>query len=127
MNECLGGDHAIEQLTARVARARNDGSVNFSRRVIEGKRRYGRQYCIEARAPNGGLIQLAINTAFEFNTRNDGHQNGIVEFSNPVRDLRIAVAQMDGDIGIDQECHRLKIPPLRQFLGVPLFDAARSR
>lgn len=125
MDERLGRDHAVEQLAARVACAGNDSTVGFGRFVIERERRHSGKDGVETRAPYLRMGGLPIDAAFEFDAGDDRHQHGIVERGHFLRHRRIAVAQMNGDIGVEQERHDSETPPLRQFLIVPPLDAGR--
>lgn len=92
MDECLGRDHAVEQLAARSARAGHDGAVGVGGLVIERERRHGGQDGIETRAPDRSMGGIAIDAAFEFDAGDDRHQHGIVERGHLGRGRRIAIA-----------------------------------
>ena len=66
MDECLGGDHAVEQFPARVTRACNYDTVGVRGRIIEGERRHRRQDGVQTRTPDLGMGRLPIDAAFEF-------------------------------------------------------------
>lgn len=125
MDERLGRDHAVEQLAARIASACHEGAVGVGGLIVECERRHGGEDSVEARAPDRSMGRLAIDAAFEFDAGDDRHQHGIIERGHLGRDRRIAIAQMDGDIGIEQVGHDLEAPPLRQFLIVAPLDAGR--
>jgi len=106
MYERLGGDHAVEKLATRVARAGDDRAVCVGSGIIERKRRDRSQHRIEPRAPSCRVRRIAMNAAFELNTRDDGHQDCIVQRSDAVRGCDVPVTQMDGDIGVEDIRHR---------------------
>ena len=46
-----------------------------------------------------------MNTTFEFNARDDGHHDGIVQRRDRLEHIWFAIAQVNGDVGIHEIGH----------------------
>jgi hypothetical protein len=54
----------------------------------------------KARTTGGDLVRIAMDAAFQLDTCHDGEQEFVAELRHLRMNLRIAVAQVDRDIGV---------------------------
>lgn len=66
VNEGLGGDHAVEQLTPRIAGRFGDPSVGVRTGLVESHHGQAGEHGVEERAPYGDFRGIAMDTALQF-------------------------------------------------------------
>jgi hypothetical protein len=106
----LRGDHAVEQLAPRIAGGRHDGRVGVRRQTVEGHDRDRGQHGVQASPPEGRVPRLAVDATLELDPGHDRHEHGIVEGRDPVGDRRVAVPEVNRDVGVDQVGHGRQRP-----------------
>ena len=117
MNDRLRGDHAVEQLAARITGTRDDGAIGYSR-----QRRRTRW----SESPARMELSLArLTAAFEgsrwtpacqFDVCDDRYQHGACQGQDLARDDGLAVTKMESDVGVEQEGQRSEPGSFRQLL-----------
>ena len=64
---------------------------------------------VEPRPANGHVGRLPIDAALQLHACDNRHEHSALECSHLLGDRRVAIAQMDRDIGVEQERHRQRL------------------